>query len=329
MAEVRHGARTRRQWVTLAVGAVIMALLCLVAARWQWARYDLHRSQAEQISGAYTADPVSLGTLVPGPGDTFAADDEWRPVTVRGHYEPDDTVLLRNRPVGTGAVFHVLVPFVVDAPGDPTDQMVLVVDRGTVPLSNGGALRPDDVPAPPAGELTLTARLRPDEPVTTRTAPPGQVQAISTPMVLAQGADGAAWADGRTTDAYLVADSEDPSVPAADADHTVTPLPTPDLPDAGTNMSYTVQWCLFAAGLLGAYIVLWRRERGPRLTAGDLLAGHTDVDEAEAARAARRSGKPRRVSLEDEEDAYLDAQEAAIATRAGERERQASDTSSA
>jgi len=313
MSEVR-GARTRRQWVVLAIGAVLLAAVCLLAAKWQWSRYDLHKSQADQITSAYGADPVPVADLLPAPGEPLPADDVWRSVTVHGRYESDRTVLLRNRPVDGAAVFHVLVPFVVDAPGTPVDGVVLVVNRGTVPLSSTSAERPEDLPAPPSGEVTIVARLRADEPAPTKSAPSGQVQSINTQAVLAAAPGGGSWADGRTTSAYGVMSSETPA-----ATDPITALPAPDPPDPDTNLSYTVQWVIFAVGMFAAYAVLWRRERGPRLTAGDLLAGYDDVDAARSAReAARRSARPRKVSLEDEEDAIVDAQLAAGGWTSGE-----------
>ncbi len=314
----------------LAIGAVLMALLCLLAAKWQWSRYDLHSSQAEQITSAYGADPVPVADLLPAPGEPLPADDVWRSVTARGHYEADRTVLLRNRPVDGAAVFHVLVPFVIDDPGTPLDGAVLVVNRGTVPLSSSSAERPDDVPTPPAGQVTLVARLRADEPTPTKSAPTGQVQAISTAAVLAAAPGGGTWADGRTTSAYGVISSETPAPTDA-----ITALPAPAAPDPDTNLSYTIQWVIFAVGMFAAYAVLWRRERGPKLTAGDLLAGYDDVDTARSARrSARRGARADKVSLEDEEDAIVDAQLVADRWASGEapgpeHEAQARETSSA
>lgn len=299
-----RAARTPRQWVTLALGAVLLAALCLVAAWWQWDRYELHRSQADQLASAYQAAPVPAAELLPAPGAPLPADDVWRSVTAHGRYEADRTVLLRNRPVDGEAVFHVLVPFVVDAPGTPQDGVVLVVDRGTVPLANTNADEPGSVPGPPSGEVTVTVRLRADEPVTPRGAPAGQVQAISTPMVLAAAPGGAGWAQGRTTGAYGVLRSETPA-PSTPVDA----LPEPDGADPGVNLSYTIQWCIFAAGLVGGYMVLWRRERGPRLTAGDLIAASDDPQTARSRRPAKPAAERRahRPSHEDEEDALLDA----------------------
>lgn len=251
--------RTRRQWVTLGVGAVVLAALCVLAAVWQWHRYTAREAQITLAETNYGATPVAVAELLPGPGSVLADDAGWRPVTLTGTYRPQDTVLLRNRPVAGTAGFHVLVPFEDDS------GIVIVVDRGFVPLGRDSSA-PDDVPAPPSGDVTVTVTLRPDEPASTRGAPAGQVQAISTAQVLAASPSGAAWAQGRTVVAYGQLRSEDPA-PA----QVLGALPPPDL-DPGSHLSYTVQWVIFAAGAIGGYVLLWRREtRGSQPTAGDLL----------------------------------------------------------
>ncbi|QAY70793.1 SURF1 family protein [Xylanimonas protaetiae] len=259
-------ARTRRQWVTLGLGAVVLAALCVAAAFWQWHRYTARETQIHLAEQNYGADPVAVGEVLPGPGAVLAEDDLWRPVTLTGTYRVEDTVLLRNRPVASAPGFHVLVPF------EDRSGIVVVVDRGFVPDGEDSA-RPDSVPAPPAGEVTVTVTLRADEPDATRGAPAQQVQAISTAQVLAAGPSGAAWAQGRTVGAYGQLRSEDPAPERA-----LGALPLPDL-DPGSHLSYTVQWAVFATGALGGYVLLWRREtRGSAPTAGDLLvaAGQSD-----------------------------------------------------
>ena len=140
----------------------------------------------------WSADPVPLDTVLPSPDAPLTDDDLWQRVTVVGHYATDGTVLLRNRPVDGTPAYHVLVPFVVEdasagTAADPTQAgTVLVVDRGWVPPGSDGSV---DVtpPAAPEGTITLTARLRHDEPASNRNAPAGQVQAISAEQVLAAG----------------------------------------------------------------------------------------------------------------------------------------------
>jgi cytochrome oxidase assembly protein ShyY1 len=283
--------RTRRQWVTLGVAAVLLAVLCLVAARWQWHRYHQREAQIDLIESNYEAMPVPLSELVQAPGADLADDDVWRPAVVEGTYVPEATVLLRNRPVNSTPGFHVLVPFETELGGD---DVVLVVDRGFVPLGED-ASGPSSVPAPPDGEVQLVVTLRADEPSSSRGAPDGQVQRISTEQVLAAGPDGAGWAQGQTVGAYGQLRSEDPA-PA------VSPgtLPPPDT-DPGSHLSYTFQWIVFALGAVGGFVVLWRRERGPAtVSAGDLLAEH-DLQEPRASRS-------RRPTAEEEEDALIEAQ---------------------
>ncbi len=283
--------RTRRQWLTLGVAAVLLAVLCLVAARWQWHRYTEREAQIDLVEANYSAEPVPVGELLPGPGARLEPGDVWRPAVLEGRYVPDATVLLRNRPVQSTPGFHVLVPFEADLPGG--GEVVVVVDRGFVPLGED-ASAPSSVPAPPDGEVRAVVTLRADEPASDRSAPDGQVQAISTEQVLAAGRAGGDWAAGRTVDAYGQLRAEDPA-PA------VSPgaLPPPDT-DPGSHLSYAFQWLVFAAGAVGGYVLLWRRETRPvTVTAGALLE-ESDLQ-------PRRRERARRASDEDYEDALLDA----------------------
>lgn len=326
--------RTRRQWVTLGVAAALLAALCVLAAVWQWHRYTAREAQIDLVEANYAADPAALDDLLPAPGATLAEDDVWRSAVATGTYRPQDSVLLRNRPVGGSPGFHVLVPFETTA-GDGS-RLVLVVDRGFVPQGDDAATA-SSVPAPPEGEVEVVLTMRADEPSSGRGAPAGQVQAINTDQVLAAGPEGSAWADGATAGAYGQLRTEDPAPAQA-----LGTLPEPDT-SPGSHLSYTFQWCIFALGAVGGYVVLWRRETRPAtVTAGDLIAaGGPDPDAGQggdvrgtaAGAGVRTRRAPRRRLDEDYEDALVDAAEASTPDRErpapGGLERQASDTSSA
>ncbi|GAA4725749.1 hypothetical protein GCM10023216_15130 [Isoptericola chiayiensis] len=284
--------RTRRQWVTLGLAAVLLAALCVLAAFWQWHRYTDRQAQIALVESNYTSQPVPLADVLSGPGDALDGDDEWRPAVVVGEYATEDTVLLRNRPVNGTPGFHVLVPLRTELDGTAT---VLVVDRGFVPLG-ADASGPAAVPDPPAGEVTVTVTLRPDEPASDRGAPAGQVQRINTEQVLAEGRDGGAWADGATVGAYGQLRAEDPAAAVA-----LVPAPRPDT-DPGSHLSYTFQWVIFALGAVGGFVLLWRREtRAATVTAGELLA-------AEDPDGTSRPPRQRRRRVDEEyEDALVDA----------------------
>ncbi|WP_245643474.1 SURF1 family cytochrome oxidase biogenesis protein [Sanguibacter suarezii] len=242
------GGRTRAQWLALALGVAVLVVGCVLAGRWQWNRHVDRDAAIAVITENYSATPVPLAQILPEPGAVVTEKDVWRQVTLRGHYVPEATVLLRNRPVESQAAFHVLVPF------EAEDGTVLVINRGWLRYGRVSA-EPDSVPAPPAGEVEVVVRLRADEPAATNGAPDGQVQAINTAQVLAAGPDGGAWAQGRTVGAYGALASETPAPAQA-----VAPLPAPDT-DPRSHLSYAFQWWVFAVGGVGGFVLLVVRER--------------------------------------------------------------------
>ena len=296
-----RGPRTTRQWVILAVAAVVLAALCLVAGRWQWDRSEARNAEIDLVNANWSAPVVPVQEILDGPGAVVPDSKVWQRVELEGQYVTDATVVLRNRPVSGRNGYHVLVPFEARLPGQ---DIVIVVNRGTVPLGRD-ASGPRAFPPPPSGTVNVVVSLRADEPVSDRAAPPGQVQAISTEQVLAAGPDGAAWAEGRTVGAYGALRSEDPA-----PETSLSTLPTPDT-DPGSHLSYAFQWGIFAVGAIGGYVLLWRRERGAlrgeSVSAGDLLLASDDQADADGVRA-RRPARDRRPTAEDEEDALIESQ---------------------
>jgi len=290
--------RSPRQWVALAAVVLVLAISCVGLGRWQWHRYAVRSAEIERIDTNYAASPVALDDVL-APSGTLAEADVWRQVRLTGHYLADATVLLRNRPVGGGAGFHVLAPFVDDASG-----ATIVVDRGFLPGLEAPA--PDAVPQPPTGEVTVVAHLRQDEPASRRSPVPGQVHAISTAQVLARG--GAGTGAVRTVHAYGVLASETPS--GADAPATLPPPST----DPGSHLSYAFQWWVFALGLVAMFVVLFRRDRlSRRVSIDDILASAATgaVVQAGAGAQAAATAKARRRRENDEaalEDDLIESQ---------------------
>ncbi|WP_249670859.1 SURF1 family cytochrome oxidase biogenesis protein [Cellulomonas wangleii] len=286
-------AAARRRAVGLVVLAVAVSLTCTFLGRWQWNRHVARDAAIAVVEANYAAPPADLADVVADPDAPLPEADAWRSVEVRGRYVPDAAVLLRNRPVVPGTPgYHVLVPLVVQdaAPGSfgaPVDAgRVLVVDRGWVPTGADGSVDVD-VPAPPAGDVTVTVRLRPGEPVSSRSAPDGQVQAIAPTQVLA-----AAGVDGEPYAAYGGLVREDPA-----ADEPLGALAAPST-DPGSHLSYAFQWWVFALGGLVAFSVAARREWVAARALGD-------------AAPAPHPARPRRARGRDEidEDAEIEAQQ--------------------
>ncbi len=268
--------RLRRAIATMAVASLVSAA-CVMLGLWQWHRHLARSAAIAVVDSNYDAAPVPLDRAMAGDA-TVAAGQEWQRVTAAGHYLPDATVLLRNRPVNGVSGYHVLAPFLVDS--GELSGTVLLVDRGFLPAA-GAATAVPDVPVPPSGTVELVARLRVAERPTDRDAPTGQVQAIETSA--ARAAAATPWAQPALT-GYGQAVSEDGASPAG-----LAPLALPST-DLGPHLSYAFQWWVFATGALIGAVILLRRE------------GAT----APSPRPARR-----RPTAEQEEDALLDAQEEA------------------
>ena len=153
----------RPGWLALFVVVIAFAYLCFtVLAPWQLGKNTKTSRENAQISRSLTAEPVPVTSALPQQ-DSSAPDEQWQRVTATGHYLPDGQVLARLRVVDGDPAFEVLVPFAVD--GGPT----VLVDRGYVKPEQGS--RMPAIAPPPAGTVTITARLRDSEPALEGKAP--------------------------------------------------------------------------------------------------------------------------------------------------------------
>jgi cytochrome oxidase assembly protein ShyY1 len=216
----------RPSWLALFVVVIAFAYLCFtVLAPWQLGKNTKTSRENSQISHSMTADPVPLTSMLPQQ-DSSAPDDQWRKVTATGRYLPDAQVLARLRVVEAEPAFEVLVPFVVD--GGPT----VLVDRGYVRPVQGSKV--PAIAPPPAGSVTITARLRDSEPVAPGKEPfredgTQQVYSISTTQVTA--VTGVPLAGS-----YLQLVDDQPGGLGV--------IPLPHL-EAGPFLSYGIQWIAF------------------------------------------------------------------------------------
>ncbi|SIR59821.1 SURF1 family protein [Microbacterium sp. RURRCA19A] len=223
--------------------AILFAIACGFLSNWQFSRNADRSEQLQLVADNYDAAPVPLGDLL-APGAELNPADEWRPVRLEGRYLPDEQLLVRNRPHGGTAAFEQLVPFRLD------DGRTFLVDRGWLPPGDRQA-DPDEIPAPPSGEVTVEVRLRPEEaaPTSGRTAELGQVPTINLGLVAEQ-------TGPIEQGAYGLLMSESPAPATAP-----TPVDPPSN-DPGPYLSYAVQWILFAVMGFGfiAYVIVNERK---------------------------------------------------------------------
>lgn len=238
-------ARTGARWAGYVAFAIAFAVACGFLANWQFARSAEREAQLALVEANYDAPARPLGDLIPA-GAAFDPADQWHPVEMTGQYLADEQLLVRNRPHGGTSAFEVLVPFLT------SDGRVLIIDRGWVPP---GADQPDPdvVPAPPTGDVTVIARLKPSEPLPRagRSVSEGKLPTIHVPLIAELiDAEGTAVAD-----AYGLMVSEDPA-----AATTPNPLASPS-DDPGPHLSYAIQWILFA--IMG-FVFIWYMIRTER-----------------------------------------------------------------
>lgn len=226
---MRSLLKTRR-WIAFTLLVVVAITAFGLLSRWQWQRAEVERTAREAWATEAAAAPVSLE-------EALAQPREWTPVRVSGRFDPDSTVLVRQRPLDGRNGFWVATAL-------DTEQGRVWVVRGWIPAT-GTATGTVTPPSPPAGQVILDARVRladaadAEEPTD---LPSGQVSSL-VPTRL--GAD--------VTTAYLEAVLSEPSDPE------ITRLPAPAI-DETQNISYALQWMVFAVIAIAGWWFFLRRE---------------------------------------------------------------------
>lgn len=244
--------RHHREVIGLWVLAVLFACACVLLGRWQLHRYQEKHDNAQLVRRNQAAAPVPLQRLLPSPSSPLRAADRYRAVTVQGVYDSAGTRLVRNRPhrgddPDATYGYEVVVPLVLP------DGSALLVDRGWLPNGASGSSpggRPDVVPSPPEGAVTVVAQLRASEPARGQDLPAGQVGSVAVDEIASQ-------TGHRAYQAYGALVSESPAAVPAPA--RLDPIRADG--GEGINASYAVQWVIFA--LLGLGFPVWvvRRRR--------------------------------------------------------------------
>jgi cytochrome oxidase assembly protein ShyY1 len=243
------------RWLALHVVVLLVIPAFVVLGRWQFGRFEERSANSERVTANIEAAPVPLERLA-APGRQVRADNRFRKVTVSGTYDPSHALLVRRRPQEGQNGFYVLTPLVT---GNGT---AVIVNRGWVKAGATADATPE-VPAPPAGQVTVTGRLRLSETeessgIRDRPGlPAGQVLLIDADKI----GKGLPY---RLVGGYVELTEQTPRPATAPA-----PVPEPDVgAGGGLNLAYGVQWWLFIGIALAGWVLLIRREVAER-KAGD------------------------------------------------------------
>ncbi|MGX1269132.1 SURF1 family cytochrome oxidase biogenesis protein [Streptomyces phaeoluteigriseus] len=240
-----------RQWVIITLVALLLIPTMIRLGIWQMHRYDERTARNQLVSDALTADPVPVETLT-SPGHTVSTGQRYRSVTAEGRFDTEREVVVRRRVNGDDKVgFHVLTPFVL------TDGKVLLVNRGWIPADAPSQTTFPEVPAPPAGQVTVTGRLMPDE--TTAASGIKNLQGLPDRQVMLINSEQEARRLGeRVLGGYIAQTAPEPR------NGTPELVGRPGKEDAALNYAYAIQWWLFSAGVPIGWVVLVRRETRDR-----------------------------------------------------------------
>jgi cytochrome oxidase assembly protein ShyY1 len=247
----------RPSWLALTAAVVLFAVACFtLLAPWQFRRDDERQARNDAVAESFHSPPVPLEQLLPDPTAEPPDLHEWRQVTLTGSYLADAEAVARLRTVQGEPAFEVLTPFRLSS------GTVVLVDRGFVRPARGnpgggpGNGRGNQVPdyaEPPAGEVTVTGRLRRDEVDSERREAfdeGGHRQVYAVDSATVGRAAGLTIRPG-----YVQLNSGQPGVLGA--------LPLPRL-DAGPHLSYALQWLAFGVMALIGWFLLMRREAAER-----------------------------------------------------------------
>lgn len=229
-----------RRWLLFAVAVAIFAYATWWLGEWQFHRLDDRLDRNAVIRANEDRPPAPVAEVL-APDEEVAEDEEWRQVSATGTYAAEDTVIVRYRTRDGASGVDVVVPLVT------RDGPALLVDRGWLQTDNRG-MDVTDVPAPPAGEVTVTGWVRADGSGDSTRVEDQSTRAISSEQI------GAAL--GREVyGGFVELRSEDPA-PAE-------PLAQVELPelDNGPHFFYGLQWWFFGVLGIGGFLYLAYDER--------------------------------------------------------------------
>lgn len=229
-------SKTTKESYSLPKSLIALALiaLCLWAAQWQYDRGVARHALNAMIESNSSRPVANLSSLL-----SAVDSHEWKPATTTGTFDPTSQILLRNHYSEDGVYgFELLTRFTTN------DGKSFWVDCGWVKAGEDATTRPE-LPDIPAGEVTITGRLRLDT-----SLPRGSFFAI--PVNKSDGLVSKANAQsGSSTENFyidLLSGSQPSLTPAV-------PAPLPGLSD-GPHMAYALQWVFFGGLIVyGRYLI--------------------------------------------------------------------------
>ncbi len=241
--------RTRR-WISFSALVLVLIVAFGFLSRWQWLRAAEKDALNHALITSISQTPVQLAVA-----DHDRA--EWRNTTVTGTFVSGAQVVVRKRPQNTQDGFWLLAPL------RTVDGTVVWINRGWTPV-DGSANQLPAMPPPPSGLVTISGPWRAWERTAVTAGLPAKMVSSVDPTMLPirSGLHG-----------YI---QQAKPVPTG----SLEPVLAPDA-DSSQNVSYAVQWILFAVvGIAGWWYFMWREAKEDAASdSGMQAAGMTASEE--------------------------------------------------
>jgi surfeit locus 1 family protein len=138
-----------RSWVLTTLLVLVGGAICVRLGIWQLDRLEQRRAFNAHVEEMWNADPITLT----GQSALNLTDMEYRAVMVRGTYDFENQIVLRNRYFQNQYGYNLLTPLVLD------DGTAVLIDRGWIP-ADGNDSPPDWRKYDQLGTVTLHGQIR-------------------------------------------------------------------------------------------------------------------------------------------------------------------------
>jgi len=234
-----------RKWIIATLLVLLGAALCVRLGIWQLDRLEGRRAFNAQVESMRALPVLNLDQ----DGSDSIQDMEWRAVQLRGIYDFENQIAIRNQYYGGQYGYHLLTPLL-------SNGTAVLVDRGWIPADGNSA--PDDWRKyDEAGEVNLSGQIRLGQ---GKPAIGGVADALPE-----NGAKLEIWNNADV--ARIASQLPYPILPVyiqldADAQDTEPPIPfQPEIElTEGPHFGYALQWFTFATILFVGYPFYLRKQ---------------------------------------------------------------------
>lgn len=233
------------RWIVLHVTVLAAVVGMVNLGLWQLRRLEEKRDRNALLEANFAEPPVALKELLGAVSRDGVPSVRFRQVLLRGMWDPEGEVAIRNRTLGGAPGRWVATPFRPDGGG----PAVLVV-RGWIPQSVQDVEPPFEEVAPPVGTVEVLGYVEP----TQERGSIGPVDRAEGRLAELSRVDVARFAaQYGPVEPFFVQLIE--PVPASGIP---TPVPLPE-PDEGPHLAYAGQWAIFALIAIVGYPLVLRR----------------------------------------------------------------------